>query len=64
MMDVYRTTSGLAALRDGRVTIRFGYLEGPGRTLRHIELDVDAYAVELIRDLAAALSDRETSQEN
>lgn len=56
------TTSGLAQLRDGKVIIRFGLLRNhpsvDERTVEHVILDVDAYAVALARDILTAACER------
>jgi hypothetical protein len=58
-----RTTSGQAKLVDGYVVIEFGVLhdETPGEwAVETVTLDVDAYALQLARDLLIAISDQET----
>lgn len=50
-----RTTKGAATLRDGKVVIVFGVLDEENH-LSEVILDVDAYALELARDLLGAVS--------
>lgn len=56
------TTSGFARLRDGYVTIEFGVFDGTS-TVQKLELNVDAYALELARDLLTAISEQQGIEE-
>lgn len=60
-MVVKRTTHGSAALRDGYVTISFGVLD-ENNNVSDIELDVDAYAIILARDILTAISEQSTEE--
>lgn len=53
----YRTTHGQTLSKGNVITIRFGYLDETN-VLHEIELDVDAYALILARDLVTACVDQ------
>lgn len=59
--SVVRTTRGQAKVRDGRVVVEFGWLDGENE-LHQVMLDVDVYAIELARDLCAAISEQRDSE--
>lgn len=61
-MTPIETTKGQARLIDGRVVITFGLLDRGTRSVHDVTVDVDAYAIELVRDLASALSEQGDSE--
>jgi len=58
------TTRGEAQLRDGRVVITFGVLDGETMSVTPVTLDVDGYALELARDLLVAISEQRQTEDD
>ena len=57
-----RTTHGHATLQEGNVVIRFGLLD-ESNALTEVTVDVTAYAIELARDLLAAVSEQRSIED-